>query len=130
VRKQHPLKRARPSLEEFRACDHVLISPTGGGFTGPTDEALRQHGVSRNVAVSLPSFHVLLDVMRAVDFVALVPRHMLRGKQQDFRVFRPPVAVAGFDVIACWHPHVSHHPAHVWLRELLARVAKRMAAGQ
>ena len=129
VRKQHPLKRTRPSLEEFCSYDHLLVSPTGGSFTGPTDDALRPYGISRNVAVSVPSFHVLLDVMRAVDFVALVPRHMLRGKQQDFRVFRPPIPVAGFDVIACWHPRVSRHPAHVWLRELLARVAKRMVAG-
>jgi len=129
VRKQHPMKRTRPSLQEFCRYDHVLVSPTGGSFIGPTDEALRQHGVSRNVAVSLPSFHVLLDVMRVVDFVALVPQHMLRGKRADFRVFVPPIAVPGFDVIACWHPRVGRHPAHMWLRELLARVARRMASG-
>lgn len=127
VRKQHPLKRLRPSLQEFCRYDHLLVSPTGGSFSGPTDEALAVHGATRNVAVSLPSFHVLLDVMRAADFVALVPAHMLRGKRQDFRVFRPPVAVPGFDVIACWHPRVSRHPAHMWLRDLLAGVAKRMA---
>jgi DNA-binding transcriptional LysR family regulator len=127
VRRQHPLKRRRPSLEEFCRYDHLLVSPTGGSFTGPTDEALSRHGVSRNVAVSLPSFHVLLDVMRAVDFVALVPAHMLRGKRRDFRVFEPPIAVPGFDVIACWHARVSRHPAHRWLRELLATTARRMA---
>lgn len=127
VRKQHKLKRTRPSLEEFCRYDHLLVSPTGGSFYGPTDEALARHGASRNVVVSVPSFHVLLDVMRVEDFVALVPRQMLRGKRQDFRVFQPPIEVAGFDVIACWHPRVGSHPAHVWLRNLLARVAKRMA---
>jgi DNA-binding transcriptional LysR family regulator len=127
VRKQHPLKRARPSLPEFCRYDHLLVSPTGGSFTGPTDDALRRHGVTRNVAVSLPSFHVLLDVVRTVDFVALVPEHMLRGRRRDFRLFRPPIEVPGFDVIACWHPRVSRHPAHRWLRELLVTVAKRMA---
>jgi DNA-binding transcriptional LysR family regulator len=127
VRKQHPLQRLRPSLEEFCRYDHLLVSPTGGSFTGPTDEVLSKHGAARNVAVSLPSFHVLLDVIRAVDFVALVPEHMLRGKRQDFRVFKPPIDVPGFDVIACWHARVSRHPAHMWLRELLATVAKRMA---
>ena len=88
--------------------------------------AQRGHAAARNVAVSLPSFHVLLDVMRAVDFVVLVPEHMLRGKREDFRVFEPPVTVPGFDVIACWHARVSHHPAHRWVRELLAGVARRM----
>lgn len=128
VRKQHPMKRLRPSLQEFCRYDHLLVSPTGGSFSGPTDEALAEHGVTRNVAVSLPSFHVLLDVMRVVDFVALVPAHMLRGKRRDFRVFQPPIGVPGFDVIACWHPRVSRHPAHMWLREVLGNVAKRMAS--
>jgi DNA-binding transcriptional LysR family regulator len=126
VRKQHPLKRARPSLQEFCRYDHLLVSPTGGSFIGPTDDALRAHGVTRNVAVSLPSFHVLLDVMRAADFVALVPEHMLRGKRRDFRLFQPPIEVPGFDVIACWHARVGRHPAHQWLRELLADVARRL----
>ncbi len=126
VRKQHPMKRARPSLDEFCKYDHLLVSPTGGSFTGPTDEALRAHGATRNVAISLPSFHVLLDVMRAADFVALVPEHMLRERRRDFRVFAPPVTVPGIDVIACWHPRVSRHPAHIWVRDLLATVAKQM----
>ncbi len=127
VRKQHPMRQLRPSLQEFCGYDHVLVSLTGGSFTGPTDEALGKLGVTRNVAISLPSFHVLLDVMRTVDFVALVPEHMLRGRGQDFRVFEPPIAVAGFDVIACWHARVNRHPAHRWLRNLLASVASRMA---
>jgi DNA-binding transcriptional LysR family regulator len=126
VRKQHPMKRQRPSLEEFCKYDHLLVSPTGGSFTGPTDEALRPLGVTRNVAISLPSFHVLLDVMRAADFVALVPVHMLRGRRQDFRVFVPPVTVPGIDVIACWHPRVSRHPAHMWVRDLMTAVARQM----
>src|SRR5262249_28334996 len=86
VRKQHPLKRLRPSLLEFCRYDHLLASPTGGSFVGPTDEALARHGVGRTVAVSPPSFHVLLDTVRAYDFVALVPERLLRDRRQDFRV--------------------------------------------
>jgi DNA-binding transcriptional LysR family regulator len=127
VRKQHAMKRTRPSLKDFCRYDHLLVSPTGGGFTSPTDEALSKHGVTRNVAVSLPSFHVLLDAVRTIDFVALVPERLLGGRRRDFRVFEPPITIPGFDVIACWHPRVSRHPAHRWLRELLATVAKRMA---
>lgn len=127
VRKRHPMKRLRPSLDEFCRYDHLLVSPTGGSFTGPTDDALKEYGVKRNVAISLPSFHVLLDVIRAVDFVALVPEHMLRGRRQDFHVFTPPVTLPGIDVIACWHTRVSRHPAHIWMRELLATIAKQMA---
>lgn len=126
VRKEHALRGLRPSLEEFCRYDHLLVSPTGGSFMGPTDDALSKRGLTRNVAVSLPSFHVLLDAVHSIDFVALVPERLLRGRRRDFRVFEPPIAVPGFDVIACWHYRVSRHPAHRWVRELLATVAKRM----
>ena len=101
VRKEHPLKRRRPSLEEYCRYDHVIASPAGGNFESPTDEALSERGFTRNVVVSVPSFHVLLDTVRATDFVALVPERLLHGRQQEFRVFAPPLSVPGFDVIAC-----------------------------
>src|SRR5262249_8032706 len=112
VRKEHPLKHQRPSLKEFCRYDHVIASPAGGGFEGPTDEALSERGFTRNVVFSVPSFHVLLDAVRAVDFVALVPERLLHRTQQEFRVFTPPLSVPGFDVIACWHARVNKHPAH------------------
>ncbi len=126
VRKKHPLKQERPSLEEYCRHDHIIASPAGGNFESPTDEALSERGFTRNVMVSVPSFHVLLDMVRSTDFVTLVPSRLLHGKRQDFRVFEPPLPVSGFDVIACWHPRVNKHPAHQWLRDLLAAVAKPM----
>jgi len=114
-------------IARFLRYDHLLVSPTRGAFSGPADEALRKHNVTRNVAVSLPSFHVLLDTVRTIDFVAVVPERPLRGRRRDFRVFEPPISIPGFDVIACWHARVTRHPAHRWLRELLATVAQRMA---
>lgn len=128
VRRQHELRSTRPTLAEFCRYDHLLVSPTGGSFAGPTDEALRGLGASRNVAVSLPSFHVLLDVVRTMDFIAMVPERLLHGRRRDFRVFEPPLAIPGFDVIACWHDRLGRSPAHRWMRDLLATVARTMAA--
>jgi len=126
VRTKHPLKRRQPSLEEYCRYDHVIASPAGGNFESPMDKALSERGFTRNVVVSVPSFHVLLDMVRTIDFVALVPERLLHGRQQEFRVFVPPLSVPGFDVIACWHARVNKHRAHQWLRELLAAVAKPM----
>ena len=41
VRPQHPLARRRVlTAEHLCNYDHVLVSPTGGSFEGPTDQAL------------------------------------------------------------------------------------------
>ena len=86
-----------------------------------TDEAL-------HAAVFVPSFHVVPDLLGTDDIVALVPRRMMRGKHDDFRAVLPPVRTAAFDVVACWHPRMSHHPAPTWLRWELTRMARTVVA--
>jgi DNA-binding transcriptional LysR family regulator len=36
--------------------------------------------------------------------------------------------VPGFDVIAVWHARMHQDPAHRWMRELLATIARRLPA--
>ena len=126
ARRNHPLNDEQLSLESFCRFDHVLVSPTGGSFSGPTDDALANIGLSRKVAVSVPSFHVMLELVRTNDFLALVPEQLLRGKMAGLRRFSPPVAVPNFDVIACWHGRVEKEPIQRWVRDLLASVAKQI----
>jgi DNA-binding transcriptional LysR family regulator len=124
VGRQHPLRSARPSLAEFCRFDHVLVSPTGGGFKGPTDEALAALGRKRDVSVSVPGFLILPELLRADDLIAVVPERLLRGNERRLRAFPLPLRIPGFDVIAVWHARLHEDPAHQWLRELLAAVAR------
>ena len=122
----HPSARDGMTPEEFCRLGHVLVSPTGGGFRGPTDEVLAALGLRREVAVSVPSFLAVPALLRASDLVAVLPERLLRGAAvaAGLRVFAPPVAVPGFDVIAVWHARVHRDPMHRWLRDRLARVAE------
>jgi DNA-binding transcriptional LysR family regulator len=124
VGRRHPLRGARPSLESFCRFDHVVVSPAGGGFRGPVDDALARLGRRRNVAVSAPSFLVVPALLQATDLIAVLPERLLRGRSRELRIFAPPVEVPGFDVIAAWHARVHDDPAHRWLRDLVAAVAR------
>ena len=128
ARADHPLKGRKVSLEAFCRFDHVMVSPTGGSFSGPTDDALAALGVGRRVSVSLPSFHVMLETIRTDDFLALVPERLLYGKMAGLKLFAPPVLVPDFDVIACWHRRLDADPAQRWIRGLLEDVAKGLSA--
>ena len=125
VRRQHPLaKRRAATLESFCSFDHVLVSPTGGSFEGPTDLALARLGLRRKVRYSVPSFLLVPELLQTDDLVALVPSRLLRKNDRSLVVLEPPIKIPRFDVIAAWHPRVDKDVAHRWLRTRLADLAK------
>jgi DNA-binding transcriptional LysR family regulator len=125
VRPQHPLaRRAAMTVERFCSYDHVVVSPTGGSFEGPTDQALARLQLRRKVRYSVPSFLLLPEILQTDDLVALVPSRLLRENDKRLVVVKPPVAIPGFDVIAVWHPRVDREPTHRWLRSRLVEIAK------
>jgi DNA-binding transcriptional LysR family regulator len=125
VRPQHPLaRRAAMTVEQFCNYDHVLVSPTGGSFEGPTDKALARLQLRRKVRYSVPSFLLMPEILQTDDLIALVPSRLLRKNDRRLVVLKPPVEVPGFDVIAVWHPRVDKDTGHRWLRNGLAQSAK------
>jgi DNA-binding transcriptional LysR family regulator len=125
VRSKHPLaNRPAVTLESFCSFDHVLVSPTGGSFEGPTDVALAGLGLRRKVRYSVPSFLLVPEILQTDDLVALVPARLLRKNNRRLVVLEPPIEIPGFDVIAVWHPRVDKDVAHRWLRTRLADLAK------
>jgi len=125
VRRQHPLARLKVmTSEQFCSYDHVLVSPTGGSFEGPTDRALARLRLRRKVRYSVPSFLLMPEILQTDDLIALVPSRLLRETDKRLTVLKPPVEVPGFDVIAVWHPRVDKDIAHRWLRDRLAATAK------
>lgn len=124
VRKSHVIRSKTVSMKRFLSFDHVLVSPASAHFTGPTDEVLAARGLKRRVALSVPSFLVLLEVLQIDDLIAFMPKRLLAGHGKNLRVIRPPIDVPGFDVIAAWHPRSDHYAAHRWLRNRLAEKAR------
>jgi DNA-binding transcriptional LysR family regulator len=127
VRLQHPLaRREAMTIDHFCKYDHVLVSPTGGSFEGPTDQALSRLGLRRRVRYSIPSFLFLPEILQTDDLVALVPSRLLRSSDKRLVALKAPIEVTGFDVIAVWHPRIDKDEAHRWLRNRLAAIAKTL----
>jgi DNA-binding transcriptional LysR family regulator len=124
VRTEHPLAKSPTiSLEAFCSYDHVLVSPTGGSFEGPTDKALARIRRRRVVRYSVPTFLLVPELLQIDDMIALVPSRLLQGHGDRLTVLKSPVNVPGFDVIAVWHPRVAKDLAHRWLRRRLSQSA-------
>ena len=75
MRKGHPFAR-NPSLKRFCAMRHLLVSLTGDPH-GVVDLALAQQGLSRRVALTVPSFMMALSTLAKTDLLGTLPRHMV-----------------------------------------------------
>lgn len=125
VREAHPVVQQWPiTPEQFCAMDHALGSYTGGGFYGVTDEALQPFGLQRQVTLSVQSFAVLPDILRASDMIAVLPSRLVKGIQ-GLAVLEPPIPIPGFTNSAVWHERTHRDSAHRWLRDLLFQICLR-----
>jgi DNA-binding transcriptional LysR family regulator len=126
VRSGHPALRGnrRLTLKRFCELDHALVSYTGGSFRGVTDDALERLGLHREVTLSIKSFIVVPDILRASDMVAVLPSRLVSGTD-GLVVLPPPVEVPGFTKMAVWHERSHHDPAQRWLRNILFETSQR-----
>ena len=129
VRRGHPIRSKRVSLQRFLAFEHALVSPSTGSFSGPTDVALGSLGAKRHVAVSVPSFFTLSEMLHGGDYIALMPERFFAQRAETLRTIAAPVEVPGFDVIAAWHTRTHYEPIFVWLREQLGALISAQETG-
>lgn len=121
---RHPLaRRRRVGVAQLCAYDHVLVSPSGGAFAGPVDEALARRGRHRRVRLSVPGFALVPDLLADSDLLSVLPERLVAGRR-DLHTCRAPVGPDPVDMVAVWHPRLDGDPAHRWLRDTLAEVAQ------
>jgi DNA-binding transcriptional LysR family regulator len=118
-RADHPRLKRRPTLAQFCALEHAIVSPSGGGFQAATDAALARVGMSRRVVLSVPHFLVLVALLEKTDLVAMVPARLVHASK-TLRVVAPPIEIPGYEMSMLWHERVHRDPAHRWLREFIA----------
>nr|BAT30604.1 LysR family transcriptional regulator [Aureimonas sp. AU4] len=123
ARQGHPAVQGYVSLDVFCTLEHVVVSPEGGGFSGPTDAALEAIGRHRTVALSTSGFLIVPEVVSRSDMIALIPRRIADGWSDRVQVLEPPLTIPGFTVVSVWHDRTTNHPAQRWLRERLTTLA-------
>lgn len=117
ARTGHSVIKGNLDIDTFCKLDHVIVSPEGGGFHGPADDALAALGQKRKIALSAPGFLVVPEIIARSDMIALVPSRVAKGRTDQIQIFDPPLPVNGFDMAQIWHDRTTTHPLHRWLRD-------------
>jgi len=119
LRADHPDARAPElSLDRFCELDHALVSPSGGSFSGVTDEALSKIHRHRRVSVSVSSFLILPELLVNSDLIAVVPER-LTPTNDTLVVRKPPVEIPGFTKAMIWHGRTERDQGQRWVRSVL-----------
>lgn len=122
MRRQHPLSNKKLTMRAFLQMEHAIVSPTAGQFRGPTDNALKTLGLSRNVSLSVSSFFTLIELIASSDYIALIPARLSEKFLDRITTSEPPLPVPGFEVISAWGNTTHLDPTRRWVRAELLRV--------
>lgn len=128
-RKGHPRGNRPIALDEFCTLDHLLISTSGGAFSGMIDDALAGLGRTRTVSVSIQSYALAPLVLQGSDCVCTLPQRFLARFTTSLDLFEPPLPLARFQINAFWHQRMGGDPAHAWLREQVFQAARAQGRG-
>jgi DNA-binding transcriptional LysR family regulator len=105
VRSDHPCAHQPLTLDRFLELRHILIS-LSEDTVGPVDKALDERGLRRNIAVSVPYFHIALALVAASDLIATIPERLART----------------------WHERTHATEEHRWLRAAVQRACRPLAS--
>jgi DNA-binding transcriptional LysR family regulator len=129
LRKNHPQVKEKGTLssEAFSTVSHVQVQPRGGAL-GLVDAALGASGLSRKVALKVPSFTVAPMVVASTDLCALLPARVAQhfASLLPLRVLEPPVPLDGYAATQVWHERSDSNPGVTYLRERITEAAQKI----
>lgn len=128
MRQDHPLAQAPLTLDLYCAARHLLVSFSGKPY-GFIDEALTAIGRERRIVLTVNQFFTAGRVVATTDLLTVLPRHFVGvASLKSELVWRPlPMPLPTVHVDTLWHRRRRHDPAHLWLRDAMARSAQRTA---
>ncbi len=119
----HPRIADTLSLARFEAEDHAVISSSGAAPSMLEREIARQ-GITRRVALKIPSVLGAAFVIEHTDLLLTVPRRLgdvLQGRGA-FRFLPLPFPLPEYEVKQHWHERYHHDEGNRWLRRLIAHL--------
>jgi DNA-binding transcriptional LysR family regulator len=124
ARTGHPGVRKNITLKAFASLSHLLVSQSGEAF-GSVDQALREIGLSRRIAITVPHFLGAPFIVGATDLVAVMAERVARrlAETADISVHRLPIEVPPWTVGLARLKGAPPDPAVEWLIGLIGTVA-------
>ena len=105
VRRQHPIVKRNPSLEEFVDIPQMLIFCTGKDF-GTIDQRLSEFGLGRRIKLIIPYFLSAVLIVSKTEMILSLPHHIPEQftTLAPLEVFPVPIELPDYNLGMVWHP--------------------------
>ena len=112
------------SLEDYVRLPHVLTT-LRRGERGIVDDALAKLGLTRTIAVTTPRFVAVPFLVAGAPVVTTMHEKLARyfAGALGLSLSPAPLELPKVTAALVWHASYDHDPAHLWLRQVVARIA-------
>lgn len=116
-------EKKRISLKNYLLKQHIVVSLIDNEQTLP-DKELKRLGHKRRSRITVPYFSSAIDILKKTNLVVTVPKRFIHEVKldTDLRVLSTPKELKPFNYLMCWHPRLTHDPAHIWLRNEIKKI--------
>jgi DNA-binding transcriptional LysR family regulator len=115
----NPARNSKFTLTNYLELDHLKVS-IGGVGTNVIDDELARSGRKRKIAMTVPSWLGMQQVIETTDLVAVVPQHWMRADGfRKFIAFPLPIGDISLSIDLVWLARDDKDLAQRWFRELI-----------
>ena len=126
VRPDHPRIGRRLTLSQSMTEWHLIVGRHDFGsdtylHAGQANHDLRQATVQRKIAIQVPHFLAVPNIVANTDLVCIVPRQLGRvyAEYEQVRIVRLPFKSVPFTVSQFWHGRFDQDQGKIWLRAVI-----------
>lgn len=129
LRAEHPIKPGRLSRALYQEAEHLAVTTHNATGLGTIDVELARSGLSRNITTTLPYFGMAPYVLMRSNLLFTTTRALAAhySKLLPLRMEPLPGDPQALTYYQLWHDRTHRSAAAVWLRHLVAGVAKGLA---
>ncbi|WP_322044369.1 LysR family transcriptional regulator [Paraburkholderia sp. J67] len=126
MRTQHPIKPGNLNQAVYEEAEHLAVTTHNATGLGTIDAELSRNGLSRNVTTTLPYFGMAPYVLMRSNLLFTTTRALAAHycNLLPLRIEPLPGEPRALTYYQLWHDRTHRSAAAVWLRHLVAGVAK------
>ncbi|MGC1464537.1 MAG: LysR family transcriptional regulator [Pseudolabrys sp.] len=121
VNRGHPRMSGNPSVREFTAENHVLVSTLGTGHAHKLAERAVEAAIPpQNIICRVPIFIAAAVIAKHTNAIATLPMSIATVLAEDLNleIIKPPIKLPKIEIYQYWHNRFHREPGNKWIREV------------